>query len=161
MRRLARHLHRSACRALWLLAAPLVLAGCAREPVLSDMDAGPVAALKPYDPICKLDNVGRVIHLKLEGRHVDDQALEAVKGLTELRGLSLHGASVTDQGLEKIRGLKLERLGLTSTRITDKGLEHVETLIRLRQVWLMQNPQLSSTRIAELKKNLHGLIVHQ
>jgi Leucine-rich repeat (LRR) protein len=46
--------------------------------------------------------------------------LEHLKGLTQLRELSLNGTQVTDAGLEHLKGLsELETLSLDDKRVTD------------------------------------------
>ena len=135
-----------------------IMSGCGFGPSLHAEDTAIIAELEAYQPTYELDNNGRIRLLKLEGRHVDDNALNHVASLKGLRALSLHGASVTDLGLEKLRDSKLERLGLTATLITDKGLDHLETMSRLRDVWLMHNNRLSSERIALLQQKPYGLI---
>jgi hypothetical protein len=123
-------------------------------------DGPTVEALARYEPRYKLDNQGRVMELWLETQEVDDAALEPVSRLDELRGLSLYGSSVTDRGLAHLRGLKLETLGLGATRVTDKGLDHVETLSRLRHIWLPQTRKITAERVEALKDALPGLGVH-
>ena len=82
-----------------------------------------------YHETHKADENGRVIDVKLEGRQVDDLALDQVKNLSELRVLSLFGSSVTDAGVAKLSGLKyLDSLGLGKTPVTDHGLVYLEKM---------------------------------
>ena len=69
--------------------------------------------------------------------NITDAGLEHLKGLTELRGLSLMRTRVTDAGLEHLKGLtKLQRLSLMRTRVTDTGLEHLKGLTKLQSLSL-------------------------
>jgi hypothetical protein len=147
---------------LALLAFGALLCGCGREPELSSLDRPAIDSLKPYSPVYQLDNNGRVIDLALEGKQVGAAALEQVRHLTELRRLSLYGASVSDESLAHLKGLKrLEQLGLGATPITDKALGHLDKMACLCELWLPRQGKLTPQRIAQLRKALPGLIVHQ
>ena len=60
--------------------------------------------------------------LDLEGTLVTDSGLEHLKGLESLHVLDLQDTSVTDAGLEALTQLKLERLDLQATKVTDSWL---------------------------------------
>ncbi len=157
---------RPAGSASWLpclvaLGLSLLLFGCGRGPELSATDQAAIEALKPYSAVYKLDNNGRVIDLKLEGRHVRPQALNEVRTLTELRQLSLYGASLTDDCLARIKGLsRLEGLGLGDTPISDQALAHLERMPSLRCLWLSKKGKVTAERVEQLKKALPGLTVY-
>ena len=60
--------------------------------------------------------------LQMANPDVNDQSLEALKGMKLLRELDLNGSQVTDAGLETLKDLPaLAKLRLARTKITDKG----------------------------------------
>jgi hypothetical protein len=60
--------------------------------------------------------------LQMANPEVNDQSLEALKGMKLLRELDLNGSQVTDAGLEILKELPaLAKLRLARTKITDKG----------------------------------------
>jgi hypothetical protein len=142
--------------------AALIGGGC-QGPTLHAVDKGPIEALQQYRPKCQINNDGRVIDLKLEGRRVPASALVEVGKLTELRKLSLYAAKLTDESLENLSGLgDLEALGLGATPISDQGLVHLEKLVSLHSVWLPKTTdKISEQRIEELKRALPGLVVYR
>ena len=138
--------------------------GCADAPPPAESPASPdeqvLQVLDPYNPLYKLDSDGRVVRLKLEGRHVLPGVLTEVGRLTELRSLSLYAASVNDESLAQLTGLeKLQNLGLGATAITDEGLVHLEKIAELRQVWLTK-ANLSTEAIEKLRAAVPGINVH-
>jgi hypothetical protein len=155
----ARRLYRLGWAAVLTL-APVTL-GCGRGPQLSAEDQAAVEALKPYSAVYKLDNNGRVIDLKLEGKRVPPQTLDDVRLLTELRQLSLYGAPLTDDCLAKIKGMpQLQGLGLGNTPITDQALAHLERIPNLRWLWLSKKGKVTAERVEQLKKAVPGLTVY-
>jgi hypothetical protein len=138
--------------------------GCHKGPKgMNSPDAACLEALASYNPSHKLNDTGRVIELRLDGKNVDDQALEEVRKLSELRTLSLYNSSVTDNGLTKLSGLTyLEALGLGATPITDRGLISLEKMPSLRWVWLTENKKITDRGVQNLKqKALPGLTVYR
>ncbi len=72
---------------------------------------------------------------------VGDIALENVKGLKKLKGLSLSDTQITDTGLVHLDGLTdLTSLELADTEITDAGLVHLKRLKKLRVLSLYRAP---------------------
>jgi hypothetical protein len=124
-------------------------------------DAQVLQSLKALLPKHRMNDDGRIVDLSLEGRKVDDAAMNEIHQLTALRGLSLHGASVTDAGIAKIREMPLQRINLSGTLITDAGLDHIETLVDLRDIWLMDNQKLSKVRVDTLREKLRGVRIHR
>ena len=56
-----------------------------------------------------------------------DAGLVHLRGLTQLRRLSLHSTRVSDAGLEHLRGLtQLRRLNLAGTEVTDAGVNELK-----------------------------------
>lgn len=155
----------------WQIICPLLAAvlgvmnsGCGKPTkAVNSTDAICLAGLAPYHETHKIDDNGRVIEVKLDGRQVDDLALDQVKNLSELRVLSLFGSSVTDEGVAKLSGLKyLDSLGLGRTPITDHGLIYLEKMPSLHYVWLTEDPQITDQAVENLKKKaLPGLTVYR
>ena len=68
---------------------------------------------------------------------VTDAGLVHLRGLTQLKSLSLGGADVTDAGMANVVGLtQLERLTLSETKISDAGLANIAHLAQLDELWL-------------------------
>lgn len=152
------------CRGIVGAVALALLAGCGEAPVAPEAAPFPdekvLLALDPFDPIYKLDNDGRVTHLKLDGRHVPGSVLAEVGKLSELQQLSLYAASLTDDDVVHLEDLRnLRNLGLGATAITDRGLTHLEKLPELRNAWLPK-ANLSAEAVEKLKKAVPGLSVH-
>src|SRR6267143_4013562 len=103
----------------------LLLAGCSgARPNAGDQAC--IDELAHLQPVCKLDNQGRVMDVTLDGAGVGDKALDSVRRLPALRRLSLYGSSVTDAGVAKLKdNRQLESLGLGATCVTDAGLVHL------------------------------------
>ena len=62
---------------------------------------------------------------------VDDASARAFLAFPELRMLRLDGTPVGDEGLDAVPGAKLVELYLSSTRVTDTGLQLLDQLPRL------------------------------
>jgi hypothetical protein len=78
-----------------------------------------------------LDFLGHVTSVGLDGQAFDS-ALEYVGRLVRLERLSVSSSPITDVGLRHLRGLSgLRELHLHGTRISDCGLAHLEPLTRL------------------------------
>jgi hypothetical protein len=115
-------------------------------------DEAILLALDAYEPVYKVDADGRVIHLRLGGRHLPVSVLAEIAKLKELRGLTFWGTDISDGGLTYVKGLsKLRTLELRGTAITDRGLVHLENLASLQYVWL---PKKTVTKeAADMLKN--------
>ncbi len=75
--------------------------------------------------------------LWLNSTEVTDAGLENLKGLSQLRFLSLKDTRVTDAGLEHLKGLsELQELVLDGTQVTGAGLEHLKGLSQLWGLYL-------------------------
>ncbi len=99
--------------------------------------------------------------LKLDGPHVDDDALAEVGQFKMLRWLSLSDAAVTDAGIEKLRDLKrLQSLGIAGTRVTDRGLSALQGNASLRWLWVTETDKLTPAGIQALKKALPAVTVY-
>jgi hypothetical protein len=148
---------------LLLLVASLgVGAGCSRKPA-DPSDAQTLEALAVYNPNPTVDDRGRVVELKLEGPQVDDGALEHVAKFSELKTLSLYGSSITDEGLAMLRDARrLEALGLGKTKVTRRGLIHLERLPALRWLWVSHGSGLTAAQVEDFKKKaVPGITVCQ
>lgn len=73
--------------------------------------------------------------LELTNSAVNDEGLEAVKGLVHLHRLDLTRTRVTDEGLAHLADLpELEELRLAGTHVGDAGMRHLERLKKLRRL---------------------------
>jgi RNA polymerase sigma factor (sigma-70 family) len=77
-----------------------------------------------------------VVVLQMANEDVDDQTLEHLKGMDQLRKLNLSDTRITDKGLALVAELpRLQELYLARTKITDEGFQkHLapkETLLKL------------------------------
>jgi hypothetical protein len=130
--------------------------GCQGQPAPPpppNIPAGPVGdeavliALDCYEPMYQVDANGRVIKLRLTGRHLPGPILAEVGKLKELRNLDFYGVTITDDGLAHLKDLsKLRALGLGGTSITDQGLIHLEKLPSLEYVWLPKSTVTAEAR---------------
>jgi hypothetical protein len=67
----------------------------------------------------------------------EDDDLQYLLGLEELKVLHLDSQPISDHTLEQIQRLnKLEKLGLAETNITDEGLRHLDVLKNLKIIYL-------------------------
>jgi hypothetical protein len=113
-----------------------------------------MVALDYYEPMYQVDANGRVIKLRLTGRHLPGPVLAEVGKLKELRNLDLYGAILTDNDLAHLKDLsKLRALGLGGTAITEQGLAHLEKLPGLEYVWLPKSTV--SREAADKLENTH------
>jgi hypothetical protein len=86
-------------------------------------------------------DVGYLICAKSQ---ITDAGLAHLRGLPQLRSLSLDSTSVTDAGLVHLRFLpELAELNLANTEITDAGLEYVGACAQLEDL------DLSGTRVTD------------
>ena len=119
-------------------------------------------AVMEFNPDIKLDESGRVVELRLEGRDVTDEQLDHVKHFPELRQLSFYGSLITDAGLEKIRGLKkVEALNLGKTQVTDRGLKLLENWYSVKWLWYSESDKITPGGIAALEKARPGLTMEK
>ena len=69
---------------------------------------------------------GDVVSVDLADTQVTDVGLAYLRGLRQLRWLSLKHTSIADGGLRHLQGLmRLDHLDLRNTHVTDVGLEHL------------------------------------
>jgi hypothetical protein len=82
----------------------------------------------------------------------DEQLAEKLKGLTQLKWLSLWNTDVTDAGLVHLKGLtNLKRLFLNDTGVTDVGLMHLKGLTMLEKLFL-DGTQVTDAGLVHLKE---------
>ena len=99
------------------------------------------------------------VHSVTLSRSADDQSMNHVKPLTNIRELSLRNTKVTDAGLEQLEGLTpLQKLDLNGTQITDAGLGHLSGLTGLQELSLA-NTLVTDAGLEHLQglKNLERL----
>ena len=76
--------------------------------------------------------------LSVGDRGVTDKGLACLEGLTNLEYLGLEGAQVTDAGLVYLKKmLKLKSLRLYGTRVTERGFVHLEGLQNLENLQVL------------------------
>ena len=87
-------------------------------------------------------------------------ALEIVGGMVRLTRLDLHGTAVTDRGLARLEGLReLRSLNLYGTAVTDAGLAVIGGLAQLDAVYLW-GTKVSENGVGELRQRLPRARVH-
>lgn len=112
----------------------------------SDTPDGPVVGVS-FD---RQGSVGSVSN-RLSVSPVTDALLGHLRGLNQLRFLSLDTTRVTDAGLAHLQGLsQLESLDLTRTKVTDAGLEHLKGLKQLQTLGLA-NTKVTDAGLEQLK----------
>lgn len=71
----------------------------------------------------------RVVRIDFHDAKCDDRMLRFVGEFTDLRELNLSSTGITDRGLDHLHGLRhLTRLHLRDTNVTDEGLSHLASL---------------------------------
>jgi len=86
---------------------------------------------------------------------VGDEGMKFLVGLGNLEHLALSSTSVTDRGLEVLRTIpKLKTLKLYDTRVGDDGMDHVATLVNLEELGLTGTDvtDRGARKLAGLKK---------
>lgn len=127
--------------------------------------AGERDAMKSLEPLgakFEFGDKGEVRRIVLEGPKVTDAALDDVIKFTELRQLSLARASVSDAGMLKLSQNMtwLVNLGITDTKVTDEGLQHLTKITTLQNVWVCENDKLTAAGIAAFKAPYPQINVH-
>jgi Leucine-rich repeat (LRR) protein len=105
--------------------------------------------------LINFEGLKKLVSLELDyNENLGDSGMAHLKGLTQLRALSLNDTQVGDLGIEKLKNLtKLERLNLRGTRITDRGLKHLQRFKNLRVL------NLARTKVtAAGLKNIENLV---
>ncbi len=93
-----------------------------------------------------------VVSVEFSNPAFTDAEMVHLKGLTNLRELSLRGTKVTDTGLGHLKGMALTSLDLLFTPVSDAGLEHLKGMTSL------QTLVLTETRVTDAGlKHLTGL----
>jgi hypothetical protein len=149
-------------RALFLsiILVPAFSMSCGRNARDDYADREVLTEIAFYNPVTKVDGRGFVVELKLEGKHVTDDALIHLGRLSELRSLSLYGADISDEGLYRVQSIQwLDALGIGETPITDKGLLVLHPMKNLRHVWLTER-SFSPQSVEKLKQAIPGLTVY-
>jgi hypothetical protein len=88
--------------------------------------------------IAKLPNL---VHLRLRGVLVDDQAARFIGRMHKLRVLNLPQSDITDSGLAELSTLtNLVQLRIGSSQLTDKGIQTLKHFPKLVRVHLIDVP---------------------
>lgn len=131
------------------LASPRIRPGSGKQ-------SGPTQA-----DLAWLAHLRHVVYCELEGDYVDDDTLDLLRNMEEMRTLALSVTAVTDQGLKKLARLKsLSMVRIHSPNITDNGVESLAALPALTALSL-QRVCVTDRGIAKLAgaKNLEALNV--
>jgi hypothetical protein len=92
---------------------------------------------------------------------IDISEIQKLLQLKHLRHLNLCSSDLTDEHLEIIgRVDSIELLDLDLTKITDNGIRFLETLKKLKELRLKDNPQLTDMCIEHLVKITSLEFVH-
>lgn len=84
-------------------------------------------------------------------RNLDDDALEELPRLKNLRELQLHYSDITDAGMVRVGACgTLHKLVLTAERVTDYGLAHLSNLESLQELILAGMPAITDEGLAFL-----------
>jgi Leucine Rich repeat len=104
------------------------------------------------DAVEALADLPQLRRLHLHGIDVTDSVLARLTRLTQLHILALTNSSVTDAGCEPLKRLtRLKELGLVSRCISDGALEHIEGLTRLTGI-VLRAPQVTDFGLVHLKR---------
>lgn len=100
----------------------------------------------PTNPITQpgfhvIASLPKLMHLRLRGVKVDDEAARTLAGAKSLQIVNLPQSELTDAGLAELTKLpKLVQLRLGSSQLTDKGLESLKSAPSLKRVHLIDVP---------------------
>lgn len=86
------------------------------------------------DQLPALRDLKALAHLDLNNTAITDKATQSLKGWGSLRWLDLGRTAVSDLGIKVIESLKLERLSLGETKVTDTSLEILGQQTSLRSL---------------------------
>ncbi len=101
----------------------------------------------------------QLIWLQLAKSNINDQDLEVIGKLTNLRKLNLSQNSITDQGVSQLVSLKnLQQLNLYGNQITEKSIGTLKQLDKLKKLFLWQTG-ISPESIERLKAEKPELMV--
>jgi len=90
----------------------------------------------------------------LEEQFDDPGGVHDPVGVLKVERVNLVDTEVTDAGLEHLKGLKsLLILYLGSTEVTDAGLEHLKGLTSLKELWLI-NTDITDEGVEKLQQAL-------
>ena len=88
----------------------------------------------------------RIGKVDFQDADVGDADLAILRGLANLKWLSLQGTQVTDAGMLHLKELSnLEGLSLHGTEVTDAGIVHLQSLSALKHLYLKGTQVTSST----------------
>ena len=88
---------------------------------------GPSSMTPAGEVMAAVGQLPQVQYLDVDQAYLTDADLVHLRGLTDLRNLSLSNGQITDAGMGNLEGLtKLSSLSLQFTRITDTGLVHLK-----------------------------------
>lgn len=86
-------------------------------------------------------------------RNLDDDALEELGRLKNLRELQLHYSDVTDAGMERVGACRtLHKLVLTAEHVTDRGLGQLANLKSLQELILAGMPAITDDGLSCLRE---------
>jgi hypothetical protein len=90
----------------------------------------------------KITAISEDINLILSYCPITNEGLSTLEGRHNIRCLALNGTAVNDEGIKHLRGMNLQLLDLSSTKITNAGLETLGELDfpRLNQLSLDHTP---------------------
>ena len=88
--------------------------------------------------------------------------MKHLKGLTQLKHMSLAGGTIPDEGLKYLEDLtQLETLIFYKIGVTDAGLAHLEGLHNLRQLELGGWSKVTDTGKAKFRQALPQCQIHR
>jgi hypothetical protein len=97
--------------------------------------------------------------LRLNGPNVGDDELRHIEGLTRLEALFLRRARVGDRGLQHLKKLThLQYLDLTDTKVGDSGLQCLKGLLELRRI-ILRGTRVTATGVRDLQRALPNVQV--
>ena len=113
--------------------------------------------------ISSADSGGWRVEFHLKGRDLQDEGLEPIQDLKDVRLLNLRDTKITSSGIKHIEGMKnLRRLHLERTQVDDACIDYLSGLQELEYLNLYST-KITDKGLAKLKelKNLKQLFVWQ
>jgi len=123
----------------------LTTLGLSITPISAEHNVLDVVLQKPNQPLTAgqltalLALKEQIVWLNLAGTHLNDESLQIIGQLKNLRKLHLDRNAITDKGLINLEGLvHLEYLNLYGTGVSDAGMGSLDRLVKLKELFIGQ-----------------------
>jgi len=115
------------------------------DAALTDRAFGPIANIKGLSSL-----------LIINSPKIDGSGLKELSALKQLETLNLSRCHINDEGVKNLKGLRLKRLNLGFTEITDRAIDEIKDMTSLETVYLA-GTRTTKAAIFEKLKGIKGL----